>query len=398
MIIRWKYRVRAVEGEASPLEKDSWSGETGRRSDPTNACIRAGADKDAEQRSGSRESSSQNVSEKMTFPNDGTCVVEKQYSNEEILAVLAESRQARKHLRKLGKVTETVAAYRPKELKHLQAVEKLATWRRACDFDRLAEDDDSWIHGTHPPTPEEFTASLWCDLKELENAIYMPVRDGSWQRAKRFIHKPKQGIVSLSDEEFAMLKRFVDKRDRNAAHMTVAPADATQYRSSRSPTPEISSDVHVCMEENEEGMVDPERDQLKPLSTSTDFETPGQQGHPSWETGRTTAAGCLPAGVSSNLGGNTSSPTERVTGKRAGTATTPVNSSKTPSLQVSRKPEDKEKSSEENKQYDPGGKGEKPPPWNAAVMVLFSFLGGTLGHGCPVACASCFFCLCVPVC
>ena len=62
--MRWKFRVRTAEGEASPLEKDSWNDEAGRRSDPTNACIRAGADKDAEQRSGSRESSSQNVSKK----------------------------------------------------------------------------------------------------------------------------------------------------------------------------------------------------------------------------------------------------------------------------------------------------------------------------------------------
>ena len=29
------------------------------------------------------------------------------------------------------------------------------------------------------------------------------------------------------------------------------------------------------------------------------------------------------------------------------------------------------KGNEENKQFDPGGKGEKPPPWNAAVMVFF---------------------------
>ena len=51
--IRWKCRVRTAEGEASPLEKDSTSGETGRRSDPTNACIRAGAEMDAERNNGS---------------------------------------------------------------------------------------------------------------------------------------------------------------------------------------------------------------------------------------------------------------------------------------------------------------------------------------------------------
>ena len=115
----------------------------------------------------------------MTFTNDSTCVVKKQYSDEEISAVLAESRQAQKHLRKLDKVTETVAANRLKKMRHLQAVEKLATWRRACGFDRLAEGDDSWIRGTRPLTPEEFTASLWSDRKELEDAVSMPKRDGS---------------------------------------------------------------------------------------------------------------------------------------------------------------------------------------------------------------------------
>ena len=88
-------------------------------------------------------------------------------------------------------------------------------------------------------------------------------------------------------------------------------------------------------------------------------------------------------------GGDTSSPTERV-GTRAGktTTTTPA-ASNIIILQQGRKPRDKT-ASEENKQFDLGGKGEKPPPWNAAVMVLlFFFLGGTLDHGRPATCASC---------
>ena len=56
----------------------------------------------------------------MTFPNDGTCVVENQYSDEEISAVLAESRETRKYLQKLGRVMKTVAANRLKQLKHLK--------------------------------------------------------------------------------------------------------------------------------------------------------------------------------------------------------------------------------------------------------------------------------------
>ena len=71
----------------------------------------------------------------MTFSNDGTSVVEKQHSEDEISAMHAESREARKHLRKLGRVMKTVAAHRLKELTHPQAVEKLATWRGMCGFD-----------------------------------------------------------------------------------------------------------------------------------------------------------------------------------------------------------------------------------------------------------------------
>ena len=72
----------------------------------------------------------------MTFPNDGIYVIKMKYSEEEISALLAESEQERKHWRKLGKVIETVAAYRLKELQHFQAMEQLATWRRTHGYDR----------------------------------------------------------------------------------------------------------------------------------------------------------------------------------------------------------------------------------------------------------------------
>ena len=63
----------------------------------------------------------------MTFTTDGTCMVKMKHSNEKISAVLNESRQERKRLRKLGKVMEIITAYRLEELKHFQAMEKLAT-------------------------------------------------------------------------------------------------------------------------------------------------------------------------------------------------------------------------------------------------------------------------------
>ena len=64
----------------------------------------------------------------MTFTNDGTCVEKMKSSDEVISAVLTKSRQAQKYMRKLGKVTEAVAAYRLREMKNLQAVENLADY------------------------------------------------------------------------------------------------------------------------------------------------------------------------------------------------------------------------------------------------------------------------------
>ena len=77
----------------------------------------------------------------MMFPNDGTCVIKMEYSEEEISAVVTESRPAQKQMQKLVKVTETVAVYRLREMKNLQAVEKLATWRRTYGYDRVAADN-----------------------------------------------------------------------------------------------------------------------------------------------------------------------------------------------------------------------------------------------------------------
>ena len=93
----------------------------------------------------------------MTFQ---TGVVKRGYSEEEIIAVLDESEQVRKHRQKLVKVTQTVAAHRLIELQYFQAREQLAIWRRTHGYDR----DDSWMHGTLPLSPQEFTASLWFDL------------------------------------------------------------------------------------------------------------------------------------------------------------------------------------------------------------------------------------------
>ena len=50
-----------------------------------------------------------------------------------------------------------------------------------------------------------------------------------------------------------MIKRYVDRRSREAAQVTVTPVSTTQHCIPRPLNPEISSDVHVNMEEKDEG-------------------------------------------------------------------------------------------------------------------------------------------------
>ena len=91
-----------------------------------------------------------------------TDVMKKGYAEDEIFAVLVESEQDRKRRRVRAKVIETVAAHCLQQMKDLLALEKLATWRRMNDFDRVMDGEDSWFYGPRslPPTPEEFTESL----------------------------------------------------------------------------------------------------------------------------------------------------------------------------------------------------------------------------------------------
>ena len=164
----------------------------------------------------------------MTFLTD---VIKKGYSEEATFPVLVESEQVRQRRRVLAKVAETVAAYRLKEMKYLQALEKLATSRGMNGFDRVADGEDNWFHGPRSltPTPQEFTASLWFDLQELKDAISMPVRTTPWQQAIEFVDGLKG---KLPKEELAVIKRYVEKRSREAARMTVTPVDTVQYCSS----------------------------------------------------------------------------------------------------------------------------------------------------------------------
>ena len=238
--------------------------------------------------------------------------------------VITESREACKRLQKLGMIRKTVATRRFKEPRHLHAVEKLANWRRTYGLDRLEDGDGHyWVHGPLPPTPEQITASMWSDLNALKGAVSMSGRERCRQRVKSFKNELDQGTVSFTVEEFAKLKRIVERQGRDAAHMTVASIDTAQQPYSPRPhSSETSFDVRVYMEKNDKDRMDPERDQLESPSAGTGFETPGQECHPNWGTGRITAESFLLVGVGSNLGEFFFPPIERAIGTRTGSVTT----------------------------------------------------------------------------
>ena len=286
----------------------------------------------------------------MTFP---TGLDFRKYSDEELTAMLVEAVEASKHARKRGRVMGIVAAHRLKQMRTLLMYEELATWRRDNGFDRVEDVD----HRSLPPTPEQYYAGLWLEVNALKDAISMPL-----QLLKLFNAIEQD---TLSDEEYATLKRCMEKRVRETAQVTAVTRDNTvQPCSLCSPNPDRPSGV-LCNLDNEDEM-DPGMEELTSSSTSTGLNTPGQLSPPNegvWETGRIIADGILTAGVNSSQGGRTPSPPERVT--RMVTAADIPLAAATP-------PKRRHKTSSElNKPFDPGGRGEKAPPWNAAVPLPF---------------------------
>ena len=134
--------------------------------------------------------------------------------------------------------------------------------------------EDNLFHGPRslPPTLEEFTASLRSDLQELKNAISMPAKTRPWQTTIEFVDGLKE---KFPDEEPTVVKRYVEKRSREAAqaHVTVTPVDTVQYCSPSPQTPEPSPKACYKLENNE-GRMDPERGELEPPSAGTGLERP----------------------------------------------------------------------------------------------------------------------------
>ena len=174
-----------------------------------------------------------------------------------------------------------------------------------------------------------------------------------WQKTIDFVDGLKG---KLPEEELAVIKEYVERRSREAAQaqMTVTPVDTVQHCCSPCPLdPEPSPSTYVNLENTEDEM-GPELEELEPPSAGTGLKTPGQQCPPNegiWETGRTTASDILTTGAGPSQGKNISSPTER---EKSTTTVADISSKAATPSKRSHKPR-----SEENKQGDSGGRGEK---------------------------------------
>ena len=325
-----------------------------------------------------------NVSKKMTFPTGGVDI--RKYSDEELTTMLAEAGEASKHARKLGRVMGVVAAHRIKDVKEFLAYQQLATWRRENGFDRVeaVEKKRFGNHRSLPPTPEQYYAGLWLEVNALKDAISMPLQ------LLQLINAIEQD--KLSDEEYATLKRCMDKRVRETAQVTAVTRDHTvQHCSPCPPNPDRPSGV-LCNLENE-GTMSQELEELTSSSTGTGLNTPGQQSLPNegvWETGRIIADGILTAGVDSSKEGNISSPMESVDTRASEKSTSTAMVSGISSTAATPSKRRLKTFNELNKPFDPGGREEQAPPWNAAVPLPFLFLWRSWEAACSFS-MLCFF-------
>ena len=182
----------------------------------------------------------------------------------------------------------------------------------------------------------------------------------------------------LSDEEYATLKRCMEKRVRETAQVTAVTRDHTvQHCSPCSPNPDRPSGVHFSLENNEDEM-DPGMEELTSSSASTGLNTPGQQSPPNegvWETRRTITDGILTAGVDSSKEGNISSPMESVDTRASEKSTSTAMVSGISWTAATPSKRRLKTFNELNKPFDPGGREEKAPPWNAAVPLPFFSCG-----------------------
>ena len=204
-----------------------------------------------------------------------TDMMKKGYTQDEVFLVLFESERENKRRETLERVIKTVDAHHLEKMRELLAFEKLAIFRRMDGFDR--DVDREYDCRSLPPTSQELCTSLRLELQKLKDATSMPAENtvtGPWQKTIDFVDGLKG---KLPHEELAVIKRYVDKRSREAtqAQVTVTPDDTVQHCSPCSPNPDMPSDACFRLESSE-GKMGPELKELESPSASTGLETPGQ--------------------------------------------------------------------------------------------------------------------------
>ena len=292
-------------------------------------------------------------------------MVQKGWTEEEVFGICFESERERNRRR----LQAIVCDHHLKQVKEFLLYNELAIWRRENGFDGVEAVEKNWFgdHRSLPPTPEQYYAGLWLEVNALRDAISMPLQ------VLQLINVIEQD--KLSDEEYATLKRCTDKRCRKEAQvqaqMTAKPVGTVQHGSPISPNPDTPSNAYVKLENNE-GTMSQELEELTSSSAGPGLITPGQQSPPNegvWETGRITADSILTAGVNSSKKGNISSPMESVDTRASEKSTSTATVSGISSIAATPSKRRLKTFNELNKPFDPGGRGEKAPPWNAAVPL-----------------------------
>ena len=279
-------------------------------------------------------------------------MVKKGWTEEEVFGICFESERERNRRR----LQAIVCDHHLKQVKEFILHNELAIWRRENGLDRVEAVEKNWFddHRSLPPTPEQYYADLWLEVNALRDAISIPAK--SRPRQKDSMEE------LLAKFEYAEIKRCIDKRCREEAQakaqMTAKPVGTVQQCSPSSPNHDTPSNAYVKLENNE-GTMSQELEELTSSSAGTGLETPGQQGPPNEGTleRQTTANGFLTAGVNSS---QKNTRTATVAGISSIAATPSKRRLKT--------------CNKLNKPFDPGGREEKAPPWNAAVpLPLFSW-------------------------
>ena len=197
-------------------------------------------------------------------------MVKKGWTEEEVFGIGFESERERNRRR----LQAIVCDHHLKQVKEFLLDNELAIWRRENGFDRVMEGENNCFPGHRllPPTPQEYYASLWCEVNALREAISMPART-PWQKTAEFVDGLKG---KLPHWELAEIKRYVEKRCRKEAQaqaqMTTKPVGTVQHCSPSSPNPDRPSGIHFNLEN--EGKMDLELGKLKSPSAVTGLNTP----------------------------------------------------------------------------------------------------------------------------